>query len=103
MAKNNTFKLNGKTVIAKPFDFNLMCDLDEMGISMDALQSKPNAFIRVYIAMCLGVSKEVAGEELQKHIIAGNSTEEIIAAMAKSMEDSDFFQTLTKRAEEKNQ
>lgn len=101
--KTNTFVLNGQTVSAVPFDFNLMCDLDEMGVSMDDLNKKPNSFVRLYVAMCLGVDKAEAGKQIQAHVISGGTTESIINAMVKEMNDSDFFQALTKRTEAKNQ
>ena len=28
------FKINGKEYVAKSFDFNLICDLEDMGVSI---------------------------------------------------------------------
>ena len=36
-----TFTVNGKTYKAKPFDFNMVCDLEDMGISMQDASNKP--------------------------------------------------------------
>lgn len=102
MAKNNTFTINGKKINALPFDFNLVCDLDDMGIAVNDIHDKQNAFLRAYISLCLGVSKEVAGAEIQAHIIGGGTFEDAVEAIIKELNDSDFFQALTKNAAEKN-
>ena len=103
MAKNNTFKINGKTVTAKPFDYNLMCDLDDMGVSMADISAKPSSFTRAYIALCMDVDKEEAGQQIQEHIIGGGTMESLVEAMNKEMADSDFFQALAKKTEKNNQ
>lgn len=89
-----TFKINGKEYKAKPFDFNLICDLEDMGISLKSAGKKPMAMIRAYFAFCAEVSKDVAGKELELHMINGGSFDEIANAMSNEMENSDFFRTL---------
>ena len=41
-----TFKVNEKEYVAKPFDFNLICDLEDMGISLQDAGRKPMGMIR---------------------------------------------------------
>ena len=36
-----TFTVNEKSYKAKDFDFNLVCDLEDMGISLDQIKKKP--------------------------------------------------------------
>lgn len=103
MAKNNIITINGNKVEAKAFDYNLMCDLEEMGAPMASMKSSPSNFTRAYIAICMGVTAEEAGLELQKYLIDGGKMETIVNVMNKQMEDSDFFQALSKGTEEKNQ
>lgn len=103
MAKNNTFKINGKTVVAKPFDYNLMCDLEDLGASISDMQTKQNSFVRAYVALCLDITIDEAGKEIASHVIGGGNFEGILEAMNKEMTDSDFFQALAKTTEEKNQ
>lgn len=91
----NTFNINGNTYIAKPFDFNLLCDLEDMGVSMNTMATKTMSTARTYFALCCGGDKEFAGNELQAHMINGGSFEGLISAMAKEMEESDFFQAMT--------
>lgn len=97
---SNTFTINGKKYKAAPFDFNLACDLEDMGISLRGMCKKPMAAVRAYFAACTGADIEYAGKELEQHIIAGGSLEIVIEAMNAEMEKSDFFRSLTQTAEE---
>lgn len=89
----NTFTLNGNVVVAKKFDFNLVCDLEDMGVSLQESGKKPMAMIRAYIALCLGSTVELAGKELEEHLANGGSFEDLYETMSKEMENSDFFAT----------
>lgn len=95
----NTFKINGKEYNAKPFDFNLVCDLEDMGISLEEAEKKPMSMVRAYFGMCMGKGKEAAGKELERHIASGGKFADIMTAMSDEMGKSDFFQTLSKTAE----
>lgn len=100
----NTFTVNGKEYKAKAFDFNLVCDLEDMGISLEQAGKKPMSMVRAYFGLCAGKGKEFAGKEMETHIIGGGTFDEIMAAMSDEMEKSDFFRNLSKTAEteEKN-
>ena len=95
-----TFTVNGKTYKAKPFDFNMVCDLEDMGISMQDASNKPMGMVRAYFGMCMGKDKATAGREMEQHIISGGTFDEIMAAMSDEMEKSDFFRALDKTATE---
>lgn len=95
----NTFTVNGKEYKAKPFDFNLVCDLEDMGISLEQATNKPMSMVRAYFGLCTGKGKEYAGKELEAHIIGGGKFDDIMAAMSDEMEKSDFFRNLNKTAE----
>lgn len=97
------FDLNKNRYEAKDFDFNLICDMQEMGVDMlDMSNLRKNLIpaVRVYAALCLETDKDIAGEEIQKHIINGGNFDEIMSAMQKKMEESDFFQALNQTEEE---
>lgn len=94
MAK--TFKVNGKEYVAKEFSFNLVCDLEDMGISMADIAEKPMSTVRAYFALCTGKGKDYAGKEMEQHLISGGNFEEVVEAMNAEMEKSDFFRYLTK-------
>ena len=97
-----TFKVNGKEYKAKAFDFNLMCDLEDMGLSTADMASKPMAVMRAYFALCTGKGKEFAGKEIEQHLIKGGHFNDVLNVMSEEMEKSDFFRSLIKRAEEEN-
>lgn len=94
-----TFKINGKEYAAKAFDFNLVCDLEDMGVSMQEMNKKPMATARAYFALCNGMGKEIAGKELEAHLISGGNFDEVIKVMLEEMEKSDFFRSLTESSE----
>lgn len=91
-----TFILNGNEYIAKPFDFNMVCDLEDMGISLEEAHEKPTAMVRAYVAVCIGRNKEFAGAEMEQHIINGGSFAEIMGIMSDEMDKSDFFRHIKK-------
>lgn len=94
----NTFKINGIEYKAKPFDFNLVCDLEDMGISLNNMAGRNTSLIRAYFGICSGLSKEKAGKEIEQQFIKYGELNEISEALSKEMEDSDFFRSLTERA-----
>lgn len=95
----NKFTINGTKYEAKPFDFNLICDLEDMGISLEEMGKKKMSMIRAYFAICAGKDSEFVGEELNAHLVGGGKFDDIVESMSKEMEISDFFQALIKGAE----
>lgn len=95
-----TFTVNNKEYKAKAFDFNLVCDLEDMGVSMREMNKKQMATTRAYFALCAGMSNEQAGKEMEVHVIAGGNFEEISTALNEEMDKSDFFRALIKTEEE---
>lgn len=94
-----TFTINGKTYKAKHFDFNLLCDMEDMGVSVGE-KSKNLSMLRAYLAICAGKDNEFAGQEISQHVISGGSLEGAFDALKKEMELSDFFQALQKTTEQ---
>ena len=65
------FTINGKRYDAKPFDFNTVCDLEDSGVSLAQMRSKPMSMVRAYFALCFNGSTEDAGKEIQAHVVSG--------------------------------
>lgn len=95
----NTFTVNGTEYKAKEFDFNLICDLEDMGVSLQEAGNKPMSMVRAYFGLCAEKGKEFAGKEMEAHIIGGGTFDDIMNAMYEEMEKSDFFRNLNKKAE----
>lgn len=93
------FIVNGKEYKAKEFTFNLVCDLEDMGYEMEKMGSKPMTITRAYFALCAGVTEEIAGREIESHLIGGGDFSVISNAMQEQMENSDFFRNLNKTEE----
>ena len=93
--------VNGKEYVAKEFTFNLICDLEEMGYDMDSMGNKPMSVIRAYFALGAGVTMDVAGKEIESHLIGGGDMAVISEAMQEQMENSDFFRNLTETEKKK--
>lgn len=91
--------INKKDYEAREFDFNLMCDLEDAGITMDDMTGKTMSFVRAYISFCIGNGKEYAGLEIQKHIISGGSLDDVMSVMREMMDESDFFRALAEKTE----
>lgn len=90
--KKNTFVINEKKIEAKPFDFELVVDLEDMGANFEDLQNKPFGFIASYLSLCMGVERKVAIAEINAHLSNGGTFEDIMSVLSKEIENSGFFQ-----------
>ena len=95
-----TFTINGKLYQAREITFNAICELEDAGVSLTEIEQKPISTVRSYFAICLGGNKEYAGQEIERHIINGGNLDEIMTAFREELADSEFFQALTKTANE---
>lgn len=95
-----SLKINGKSYPARELDFNFICDLAENGIGIDELAKKIIPAVRVYAAFCMGTTTDIAGEELNQHVINGGKLNDLVDMFSKKAESSDFFQALGKNTEE---
>lgn len=91
----NRFTVNGVTYTAKPFSFEMMCDLEAYGVSISNIGTMSLSLIRAYFAICADIDKEEASKEIQTHIMKGGKLDDISEAMSKEMTDSDFFRALS--------
>lgn len=85
------FELNGKEIKAKEFDYNLMCDMEDIGFNIDDLAEKPLSALRGYIALCKGCKLDTAGKEISEHLAKGGQVEDILSIMTEKLNNSDFF------------
>lgn len=86
----NKFTINGKEYVAAKLNFNTIADMSDMGIDMLSGHFPVVSAIRAYFAVCAGLDKEDAGNEIDAHIMAGGNLEELLLAFRKESEVSGF-------------
>lgn len=96
----NTFILNGNAIVAKEFDFNAFVKFDDYGIPIQDVAEKPLSFVRAYVAHCMDVSLEEAGQVINDHVVAGGKLDEIFEVINKKLEGSGFFRALSNESPE---
>lgn len=91
----NTFTLNGKEYKAKPMNFNALCFLEKAGVDMSSAELSNFNFIRAYMAFCMGVSPEKAGDEIQAHVDENgwDGLTEIFSSVMEEMNLEGFSET----------
>lgn len=92
------FTLNGKKYDAIRITFNDVCDLQDMGVDLTKI-TKLNALptMRAIISLAFGKDRELAGQEIEQHIINGGSIEDLTEIVKDAVEDSGFFKALNKK------
>ncbi len=91
--------INGKAYPTKEITFNTVCQFEDMGIPMSEIEAKSIMFVRAYAAMCMEKKADQAGDEIEKHVMNGGSIDELADVLRQAVEESGFFQALSKRAE----
>ena len=61
------FTINRKVYKAKEFDFNLVCDLEDEGISLEVMQDKPMSMMSVFRYLCRHWKKCGWGRNAETH------------------------------------
>ncbi len=69
--------------------------LSENGIELNQISKKMIPTVRVYVAHCMGVDVETAGDYINQHIISGGTLEQIMETLSKKFEDSGFFRAIS--------
>lgn len=92
--------INGKTYQEAELTFNAICELETAGINIMDIRKGGLGILRAYLALCMGSigAIDLAGEEIQNHIINGGKIDDLGKAFSKSVEESGFFQALSKSA-----
>lgn len=98
--KTTVFTINGKVYRPATLDFNAICDMEDMGISLGDYRTKTLSTARAYMALYFGGDTNVAGAEIQSHIVGGGNLEGLYDALKESINESDFFQATSKGATE---
>ena len=94
------FTVNNNRYAAKPITFNTVCDLEDMGVSLQEMPKKTMSTARAYLAICGNMDKEKAGVEIQTHMSAGGKLEDLFTAFTAEINESDFFRALNQSQEQ---
>ena len=89
------FELNGKGYKVKPMDFNALCFLERAGVDMSSDMETNFNFIRAYMAYCMNVSLDEAGNEIFAHVKQNgwDSLSDIFSNVMEEMNEEGFSDT----------
>lgn len=94
--------INGKTYTVPELDFNAMCELEDMGVALNEMDKKVLTTVRGFLALAMKTDMETAGKELEEHLASGGNINEMVEEVNKAVNESGFFQSLSKKAEKGN-
>lgn len=77
--------------IDKVIDFNAICELEELGLSLSDLKKTKMTSIRALLAYVGGMDTDTAGAEIMEHLKKGGSFEDF-TPLINTLVESDFFQ-----------
>lgn len=89
-------KINNKNYKRLPLSFNIICQLEDLGLDITTLESKSMSVFRGYMAICMNTDLKKAGEEIEKHCSNGGDMQELLNEFSQAVEESGFFQALNK-------
>ena len=92
--------INGKFYREAELDFNAVCEMENMGVSIQNIDDNIMSAARAYAAICMRKPLRLAGAEIEAHIVNGGTLADILEPFNKKAEESGFFQALRKKAEE---
>lgn len=84
------FTVNGKDYATKNIDFNGICELEDLGLSITDLNKNRMSAIRALFAYHSGLDSEDAGVEIMEHLKNGGGNE-FFTPLIDSLLESDFF------------
>ena len=86
--------------IDKVIDFNGICELEELGLSLSDLKKTKMTSIRALLAYVGEIDTDTAGVEIMEHLKKGGTFEDF-TPLINSLVESDFFQATRQPSEEK--
>ena len=96
MKGNQKMIINNKNYTIPELNFNTICTLEEMGISLTDMDKKILSTVRGFLALAMNGDYEKAGKEMEEHLENGGSLDEMLEEINKAVEESGFFQALNK-------
>lgn len=88
--------INGSKYTIPELDFNAMCMLEDMGVSLTEMDRKVLSTVRGFLALAMGGDHDKAGREMEAHLASGGSLDELVSEVNRAVSESGFFQALAK-------
>ncbi len=89
----NSVTINGKSYDVPKLDFDTVCQLEENGISLLALNEanpKIATMLRAFVAWIIGSNPRAASAEIQAHLENGGNIADLLNAITTALNDSGF-------------
>ena len=90
-------KINNKEYRIPELNFNAICALEEMGASLTSSDVKSFSTVRALLALSMNGDLVMAGNELEAHLMAGGTLDDLLSEVNNALEESDFFHSLNDR------
>ena len=90
---NKKITINSKDYKLKEINFNNICELEELGLSLDGIKKSKMTSIRALLAFAGEMTPEEAGNEIMEHLKKGGTFDDF-APLMNSFVESDFFLTI---------
>ena len=87
-------RINNTEYKIPELNFNTICALEDMGVSLGSTDLKAFSTVRALLALSMNGDLAKAGNELEAHIMAGGKLDELVSEFTRAMEESDFFHSL---------
>lgn len=95
-------KINGTEYTMPELNFNTMCKLEDMGVSLTEMDQKVLTTVRGFLALAMGDDMEKAGMEIEQHLASGGSLDPLMESINKAVNESGFFRALSQSQEKGN-
>lgn len=89
--------INGKEYRIPELNFNTMCMLEDMGLSLVDMDKRVLSTVRGFLALAMDGDFEKAGEELENHLTYGGDLDGMMEEINKAVSESGFFRSLKQR------
>lgn len=86
-------KINGREYEAPKMNFATLCKLEESGVAIDDIGNRPLTLLCAFVALAMGSAISNAQDELDAHMAAGGSLDEISSALDQAVRESGFFRS----------
>lgn len=88
-------KINEKEYELRKIDFNAVCELEDLGMSIVDIKNKTFSSIRALVAFVERCDFDKAGKEVEAHLTSGGKVNDF-TPLFEMVSKSDFFRNLSK-------